>query len=168
MSYTLIKKHMFGHFPQILKFGRDVVRRHTCRAWICRRLWSAGIDSKESIPPAYVAWRAGTSNSVIVYEPARLHKLTESIPWNRFLGSWNVYKFGLWKAPPLRGSLYGFEPDPFQNSINFFLQCVEYNAHCCPLTDVSGWLGEPNLSRNPIKFLTTTVKNSHPCLLICG
>jgi hypothetical protein len=30
------------------------------RAPIFKRLWSPGIDSKELIPPAYVAWRAGT------------------------------------------------------------------------------------------------------------
>jgi hypothetical protein len=30
------------------------------RARIFKRLWSPGIDSKTSIPPAYVAWRAGT------------------------------------------------------------------------------------------------------------
>jgi hypothetical protein len=31
-------------------------------AWarIFKRLWSPGIDSKASIPPVYVAWRAGT------------------------------------------------------------------------------------------------------------
>ncbi len=29
------------------------------------------------------------------YRPARLHRLVESIPWNQFLGSLNVYKFGL-------------------------------------------------------------------------
>ncbi len=29
-------------------------------ARIFKRLWSPGIDSKEIIPPAYVAWRAGT------------------------------------------------------------------------------------------------------------
>ncbi len=29
-------------------------------ARICKRLWSPGIDTKASIPPAYVAWRAGT------------------------------------------------------------------------------------------------------------
>jgi hypothetical protein len=33
---------------------------------ICKRLWSPGIDSKVSIPPTYVAWRAGTTNRVIV------------------------------------------------------------------------------------------------------
>jgi hypothetical protein len=30
------------------------------RARIFELLWSPGIDSKASIPPAYVAWRAGT------------------------------------------------------------------------------------------------------------
>jgi hypothetical protein len=30
------------------------------------RLWSPGIDSTESISPAYVAWRAGTKNRVVV------------------------------------------------------------------------------------------------------
>jgi hypothetical protein len=33
---------------------------------IYKRLRSPGIDFKESIPPAYVAWRAGTTNRVIV------------------------------------------------------------------------------------------------------
>ncbi len=28
------------------------------------------------------------------YRPVRLHRLAESIPWNRFLGSLKVYKFG--------------------------------------------------------------------------
>jgi hypothetical protein len=50
------------------------------------------MDSMESIPPAYVAWRAGSANKVIV-PASRLHRLAESIPWNRFLGSLNVYKF---------------------------------------------------------------------------
>ncbi len=39
------------------------------RARICKRLWSSGIGSGESIPPAYVAWQAGTTNRVVV--PAR-------------------------------------------------------------------------------------------------
>jgi hypothetical protein len=30
------------------------------RARIFKCLWGPGIDSKDSIPPAYVAWRAGT------------------------------------------------------------------------------------------------------------
>ncbi len=48
------------------------------RAQICKRLRSPGIDSKESIQAAYVAWRPGTSNRVLV--PARQ-------AGNRFLGS---------------------------------------------------------------------------------
>jgi hypothetical protein len=36
------------------------------RARICKRLRRPGIASKESIPPAYVGWRAGTSNRVVV------------------------------------------------------------------------------------------------------
>ncbi len=34
--------------------------RQTNRAGIFERVWGPGIDSKEWIPPAYVAWRAGT------------------------------------------------------------------------------------------------------------
>jgi hypothetical protein len=33
---------------------------------MCTRLRSPGIDSKESIPPAYVVWRTGTTNRVVV------------------------------------------------------------------------------------------------------
>ncbi len=48
------------------------------RARICKRLRSPRIDSKESIQPAFVAWRAGTSNTIVV--PARQ-------AGNRFQGS---------------------------------------------------------------------------------
>ncbi len=33
---------------------------------IASNLWSPGIDSKKSIAPAYLAWRAGTSNKVVI------------------------------------------------------------------------------------------------------
>jgi hypothetical protein len=48
------------------------------RARICKRLWSPEIYSEESIPPAYVAWPARTTNRVVV--PARQDG-------NRFMGS---------------------------------------------------------------------------------
>ncbi len=48
------------------------------RARICKRFRCPEIDSKESIPPAYVAWRVGTSNRAVL--PARQ-------AGNRFLGS---------------------------------------------------------------------------------
>ncbi len=51
------------------------------------RIRSPEIDSKESIPPTYVAfYRTGTPG---------FNRLAESILWNRFLGSLNVYKCGL-------------------------------------------------------------------------
>jgi hypothetical protein len=48
------------------------------RARVCKRLRRPGIDSEDSIPPAYVEWRAGTTNRVII--PTRQAR-------NRFLGS---------------------------------------------------------------------------------
>jgi hypothetical protein len=48
------------------------------RARICKRLWSPEIDSEESTPPSYIAWRAGTPNRVVVQARQA---------GNRFLGS---------------------------------------------------------------------------------
>ncbi len=42
----------------------------------------------------FSSWRAGTK-TYLSYWPARLHRLAKSIPRNRFLGSINVYKYGL-------------------------------------------------------------------------
>ncbi len=52
----------------------------TVETWerICKRLRGPGIDTKELIPPAYVAQQAGPSNRVVV--PANQ-------PGNRLLGS---------------------------------------------------------------------------------
>ncbi len=46
----------------------NVNRRKGEITWarICKRLWSPGIDFEESVPPAYAAWRAGTTNRVAV------------------------------------------------------------------------------------------------------
>ncbi len=60
------------------EFPRQHAQVNRQRARICKRLRRPGIDSEDSIPPAYVAWRAGTTNKVIV--PARQAE-------NRFLGS---------------------------------------------------------------------------------
>jgi hypothetical protein len=58
-------------------------------------LSSPGIGSKELIPPAYVAWRTGTTALFVVSARQGIDSL-ESIPaMNRFLGSLNVYKFEL-------------------------------------------------------------------------
>jgi len=49
-------------------------------------LWSPGFDSQPGGP---------VRQPYLTYRPARLHRLAESIPWNLFLSSLNVCKFGL-------------------------------------------------------------------------
>jgi hypothetical protein len=53
-------------------------------------LRSRGIDSQPG--------GSGTKTLFVVPARARLHKLAETIPRNRFLGSLNVYKYGRWKT----------------------------------------------------------------------
>ncbi len=43
----------------------------------------------------FPAWRAGTTSLFDLPARQTINRLSESIPWNRFLGSLNVYKFGL-------------------------------------------------------------------------
>jgi hypothetical protein len=50
-------------------------------------LRSPGIDSQDGGPLRQL---------YLLYRPDRLHRLAESIPRNRCLGSLNVYKYGLW------------------------------------------------------------------------
>ncbi len=54
------------------------LERNPSRARICKRLRRPEIDSENSIPPAYVAWRADKTNRAVV--PARQ-------AGNQFLGS---------------------------------------------------------------------------------
>ncbi len=65
------------------------------RARICRHLRSLGIDSW-FLQPSLCSLAESIRQKELSYRPARLHRLAESIPWNRFLGSLNVYQFGLW------------------------------------------------------------------------
>ncbi len=56
---ALLSWHTIG--PVIVPdFGID----RECWARIFKHLWSSWIDSKELIPPAYVAWRAGNDNPI--------------------------------------------------------------------------------------------------------
>ncbi len=66
-----------------------VEQKNMSRARICTFLRRSGIDSEDSIPPAYAAWRAGTSNRVV----ARARQ-----DGNRFLGSL--------KGLQIRGSVF--------------------------------------------------------------
>jgi hypothetical protein len=70
--------------PQKFKIPALVLSSTWAR--ICKHLRSPGIDSKELIPPAYVAWQADTSNRV-VHRPARLG-INSWAPWK-------VYKYRL-------------------------------------------------------------------------
>ncbi len=65
-----------------------------CIARICKRLRSPGIDSKESIPLAYFS-SADQYDKYSCRTSPLGYRLAESIPLHRFLGSLNVYKFGL-------------------------------------------------------------------------
>ncbi len=49
-------------------------------------LWSPRIDSQAGVP---------VQQPYLSYRPDKLHRLAKSIPRNRFLGSINVYKYGL-------------------------------------------------------------------------
>ncbi len=49
---------MINMFPWVQRIAQLVVPGFKAR--IFKRLWSPEIDSKERIPPAYVAWWAGT------------------------------------------------------------------------------------------------------------
>ncbi len=85
--------------PPKRKSKRAIVE-HYCAEFLSpyfKPLWSPGIDAKESIPTAYVAWRAGTSNRV-AYRLASLG-----------IDSWaplRVYKFGLWALCSCTCTLY--------------------------------------------------------------
>jgi hypothetical protein len=71
------------------KNRRAVLSIALARARICKCLWSPGINSEESIPPAYVAWARICKP---FKEPRNRFR---RIPQNRFLGSLNVHKYGL-------------------------------------------------------------------------
>ncbi len=85
--------------PDVLK--PDVLKPDVL--WVYR-LRSQGIDSEESIQPTNVT-RArifkqsmGARNRVgigLSHRPAKLHRLSEFIPWNWFLRSLNIYKYRL-------------------------------------------------------------------------
>ncbi len=79
--------NIFGDFNTFLRHAIPTcwVSKHN-RARICR--------SFKETRYRFSARRAGTK-PYLSYWPARLHRLANSIPRNRFLGSINVYKYGL-------------------------------------------------------------------------
>jgi hypothetical protein len=80
-------KHTWIFLDHLLRgctlFGRQTARR---RPAPCTGIFKQSMGARN---------RVGIGLS---FRPARLYSLVELIPWNRFLGSLNVYKFGLWKG----------------------------------------------------------------------
>ncbi len=113
--------------------GERIFCEQLSRARIRKRLRSPGIDFKESISPAYVvrARICKPFKEPTGIDSARLHRLAEPIPWNRFLGSFNVYKYGLWRAGRatlfLLGSPIGCSKIPAQvvSPTNFGIKYIQ-------------------------------------------
>ncbi len=63
--------------------------------WFTKETWARICRSFKEIRYRFSAWRAGTK-PYLSYWPAKLHRLAKSIPRNRFPGSINIYKYGLW------------------------------------------------------------------------
>jgi hypothetical protein len=61
-----------------------------------------GIDSAAYVSFAGIFKQSmGARNQIgigLSYRPARLHRLTELMPWNRSLACLNIYEFRLWRA----------------------------------------------------------------------
>jgi hypothetical protein len=64
--------------PAIVLVMDTTVPGSSCYVTVSYNIPEPRIDSEVTIPPAYVAWQAGTTNRVVV--PTRQ-------AWNRFLGS---------------------------------------------------------------------------------
>ncbi len=89
-------------------------------------LWSPGIDFMPAVP---------VRQPYLSYRPARLHRLAESIPRNRFLGSLNVYKYELWsfRHSSCSGhlafhSLRSFQVDLIKH--RHYLYCEQFAVRC--------------------------------------
>ncbi len=75
-------------FFMLVAFKSVIFTDRECWARICKPFK----EPRNRFP----AWRVGTTALFVVPVCARLHRLVESTPWIRFLGSLNVYKYGLW------------------------------------------------------------------------
>jgi hypothetical protein len=94
------------------------------RARINKRIWSPGINPKELIPPAYLAWRAGTSNMIVV--PSRL-------AGNQFLGSLKGLQIQAHESVPRIESaslcsLAGRYDSPFPTRFLGLIDCITIPA----------------------------------------
>ncbi len=99
-------------------------KKRSFRARIYKRLWGPGIDSDESISPAYVALRAGTTNRAVV---AAYHA------GNRFLGSLKGLQIPAQLFVKIAGNTYKLKLS-FQKGTRYYLnfrriQCFVELSH---------------------------------------
>jgi hypothetical protein len=70
----------------------------------------------------------------LTYQPARLHRLAESISWNRFLSFINIYKFGFW-IDEKRSSVMSSYTDVQVSKLIYFALCnlvFTFHISCGP------------------------------------
>ncbi len=76
-----------------------IIEDDNCRQFYLFFIYGAGSQIAEPVfvNPGIDSQPGGLQRQpYLTYRPAGLHGLAESIPWNRFLISLNVYKQGLW------------------------------------------------------------------------
>jgi len=61
---------------ELIPWNEFLQTMYVARARICKRLWRPGIDSKESMPLAYFAWRPGTTYRVCCTGPLGLESIS--------------------------------------------------------------------------------------------
>ncbi len=78
---------LFSFYPNhVITLSPPPKKKYPSELEFVNLLLSLGIDSQPGGP---------VRQPDLTCRPTRLHRLAELIPWNRFLGSLNVYKFGL-------------------------------------------------------------------------
>ncbi len=101
------KGALIGHTIAARSFNRDIFSRTNFGLffYVLLFLWKPASDSSEpefvnfSRSPGIDSQSGGpVRQPYLTYRSTRLHMLAESVPWNRFLGSLNVYKYGLRNA----------------------------------------------------------------------
>ncbi len=144
--HRLFKNSSSGPYLFRQKPEESIPPVHITRARICKRLRGPVIDSEDSILPAYVAWRARTTNRVAV--PARQ-------AGNRFVGSIK----GL-QIRALAG-LYDKEVFvPARLAGNRLLGSLKGQCHEISDLKIFAWISFPQGLEYPFKTISSFFENS--------
>ncbi len=121
---------------------------------IFKCLWSPGIDSKEWTPPAYVAWRAGTTALFLLgsythrfFKNSSLDSRSGSYPYPQYINAdpkpWFKVERGA-KQPQARGVAHHLRAQEVITSLP--KQCCRYRIVLVLEVDADLWLPEINRS----------------------